>query len=239
MKEADQLISKFETFINSEIDSAVKELAKIKVESNRKHLQRLVYVNLTNRFDLLIDALLLKYSVVDGEFKQKVLNETKEEPVFLKEIYEILLSDDPKRAVKQKVEDITQLNFLSLRHSVKLRTLLKLCFNWKDADLDKPRVFVNNGSIYQDTKRQKPYKVPDSVIGYADWLYSRRNALVHHDKSEFLMNDLRIMEKKFGAKPPKSFSIKLSSIKSASKFYLELCKKIKGKKDEEIESLES
>src|SRR3989344_2615805 len=99
-KETKNLLKKFKAFINTEIDSAILELGKIKTESNRRHLQRLVYVNLVNRFDSLLDSLLLDFSVVESEFKTKVLNEIKEEPVFLKDIYEILLSKSPELSVR-------------------------------------------------------------------------------------------------------------------------------------------
>src|SRR6185436_984975 len=91
MSEIQDTIKKFEKFAKTEISAAVKELDSIGVEANRKHLQRLVYVDLINRFDSLIDTLLLKFSIQNGRFKEKVLNETKEEAVFLKDVYEILL----------------------------------------------------------------------------------------------------------------------------------------------------
>jgi hypothetical protein len=224
MKIIEDTVKKFEKFAKIEISAAIKELDGIDIEANRKHLQGLVYVNIVNRFDSLIDSLLLKFSVQDGPFKQKVLNETKEEAVFLKDVYDILLSDNPKSAVEQRVEGVTRARFLSLRHSAKLRILLASCFHWSDSDLDKPRVFTNNGSVFSETKRLKPYKVPDSVIGYSDWLYSRRNALVHGDTKKLADKDTLIMVKKFGVKPATSISLKISSIKSAARFYTDISK---------------
>lgn len=224
MKEIQDTIKKFEKFAKVEIAAAIKELDNIGTESNRKHLQRLVYIDLVNRFDALVDSLLLKFSVLDSQFKIKVLNETKEEAVFLKDVYEIFLSQDPKSAVEQRIESVTRARFLSLRHSVKLRLLLSNCFDWSDSDLDKPRVFTNNGSLFSEIKRLKPYKVPDSTIGYADWLYSRRNALVHGDGLRLNNKDVEIIHKKFGPKLAVSISLKISSIKSATRFYTDLCK---------------
>lgn len=220
-------IKKFEEFTKSEINSALKELAKIKSESNRKHLQRLVYINLVNRFDSLVDALLLTFSIKESEFNKKVLEGTKEAPVFLKDIYEILLSEDYKAAVEDRIKNTTRLNFLNQRHSNKLRVLLKECFEWKDNDLQRPRVFVNNGSIFLNITRLKPHKIPDTIIGYADWLYSRRNAIVHHDKPEIMKGDVQFIEKRFDVELSSSISLKLSSIKSASKFYLDLVESFK------------
>lgn len=226
MKKIKETVKKFEKFATTEIIEAIKELEGIGTEENRKHLQRLVYVNLVNRFDSLVDSLLLQFSVQDGKFKDKVLNETKEEAVFLKDVYEILLADNPKLAVEQRIEGVTRARFLSLRHSAKLRILLSNCFVWIDSDLNKPRVFTNNGSIFVDTKRLKPYKIPDSVIGYSDWLYSRRNALVHGDIKKLADRDIEIMKKMFGVVPAASISLKISSIKSAARFYTELSKSL-------------
>ena len=216
------LLKKFTDFINSEIKSAIVELGKIKTESNRKHLQHLVYINLINRFDSFLDSLLLGFSVSESQFKERVLNEAKEAPVFLKDLYEILLSNNPVSSVKERVQGIVRFNFLNRRHSSKLRTLLKDCFEWPDSDLDRPRVFTNNGSIFQDTKRLSPYKIPDTVIGYSDWLYSRRNAMVHGDKPKIGGKDVDFMQKKYNVELSRSISLKISSIKSAEKFYLDL-----------------
>lgn len=220
-------IEKFEKFINQEIESAVSELAKIQTESNRKHLQRLVYINLVNRFDSLVDSLLLKISLIESEFKNRVLNELKEEPVYMKDLYDILLSKDPKTSVERRVQNIVKLKFLNQRHSIKLRQLLYYGLGWKETDLDRPRVFTNNGSIFADVTRLPKPKIPDTVIGYADWLYSRRNAIVHHDKMEFIKNDSDLIKKRFHVEVSKSISLKITSIKSASTYYLNLCKILK------------
>ena len=216
-------IDKFEKFINSEIESAIKELLKIKTESNRKHLQRLVYVNLINRFDSLVDTLLLKFTLIESDFKKRVLNEIKEEPVYLKDVYDIILSKDPKASVEKRVENIVRVKFLNQRHSIKLRQLLYYGFGWKDTDMDRPRVFTNNGSLFNDVTRRDGAKTPDSVIGYADWLYSRRNSFVHHDKLEITKVDADYIKRKFNIKVAGAISLKISSIKSASKYYLDLC----------------
>lgn len=220
-------IDKFEKFIKSEIESAIDELSKIKTESNRKHLQRLVYVNLINRFDHLIDSLLLRFTLVDSGFKRKVLNEVKEEPVYLKEVYDILLSADPRVSVEKRVQDIARLKFLNKRHSIKLRQLLLHCLGWKETDLDRPRVFTNNGSLFKTVSRAKGRKIPDSVVGYADWLYSRRNSFVHSDKLEITANDTDYIKKQFNIGVAKRISLSISSIKSASRYYSELCSALK------------
>lgn len=221
-------IEKFEKFISAEIESAIDELSKIKTESNRKHLQRLVYVNLVNRFDSLVDSLLLKFTLIESDFKKRVLNEIKEEPVYLKDVYDIILSKDPKASVEKRVENIVRLKFLNQRHSAKLRQLLYYGFGWKDTDIDRPRVFVNNGKVFTDVKRRTGNKIPDSIVGYADWLYSRRNSFVHHDKLEITKRDADYIKGKFNITVSGAISLKISSIKSARRYYSDLCKLLKN-----------
>lgn len=222
-------ITEFTTFLDSEVKSSLKELSKIKTESNRRHLQKLVYVNLVNRFDSFIDELLLQFSALQCDFQKRVLVETKDEGVFLKDIYEILLSDNPKQSVVERVEGVVRLHFLNQRHSSKLRNLLKFCFGWEDTELDRPRVFINNGSIFEDTKSYKDTQIPNTVIGYADWLYSKRNALVHGHALQFFKNDSDFIQKRFKIKVAKKITIKISSIKSAARFYSDLCTRLNQK----------
>ncbi len=85
-------VDSFQKFIRDDITSAVKELNRIRSEDNRKHLQRLVYTNLVNRFDLLLDTLLLKFSATKSSFRDKVLSQVKTDPAYLRDVYDILLS---------------------------------------------------------------------------------------------------------------------------------------------------
>lgn len=224
MKEILELTKKFNKFSKQEIDSAVKELGNIKEEKNRKHLQRLVYTNLVNRFDVLVDNLLLLSATHDSsEFQNMVLDKAKDSNVSLKEFYQILLSEDSKDLVTERVQNLVRLHFLRDRHSKKLRTLLEICFNVNPRDLDRPRVNANDGRIH-NTYTPRGNNVPPSIIGYAEYLYSRRNGLVHGDGSlAVLPSDSKYLEKTFQIKPAKMIGIKLSSIESAAKFYSHLC----------------
>jgi hypothetical protein len=213
-------LNNFEEFADSEIKSAIIELGKIKKEENRKHLQRLVYVELVNRFDSLVDDFLLDFSIKNSGFKNKVLNEIKTDPVFLKDIYEIFLSNNPQSLVAEKVKAVVSLRFLNQRHSKKLYILLRDCFEWEDTDLQRPRVNINNGKVFENFKsKEKHKKIPPSIIGYADWLYSRRNTSVHSNKSELLERDYRYIKKSFNVEPSRKTILKLNSINSALTFY--------------------
>ncbi|HCC06371.1 TPA: hypothetical protein DEP94_03380 [Candidatus Nomurabacteria bacterium] len=224
MKEIIELIKKFRKFSEKEIDSAVKELGNIKEEKNRKHLQRLVYTNLVNRFDVLLDNLLLIYGTKDsGDFKNVVLEKVKDTNITLKDFYQILLSEDSKVVATEKVEDLIRLNFLRERHSKKLRTLLEVCLQVESSELNRPRVNANDGRIHT-SYTPRGNNVPPSIIGYADYLYSKRNGLVHGDGAlVVLSSDAKYLEKIFKTKSAKFIGIKLSSIESASQFYTHLC----------------
>lgn len=73
-------IEKFEEFNNTNIQSAIKELEGLN-EGNRIHLQRLVFTDLVNRFDLLLDDLLLKFSTMQSSFSISIIKAMKESPI--------------------------------------------------------------------------------------------------------------------------------------------------------------
>ncbi len=222
----EKLIKDFEKFTTSEINSALEELVKIEKENNRKHLQRLVFVNLINRFDVLIDNLLLHFATDNSSnFSNLVLEKVKDVNVSMKDFYEILLSDKQNEKVNEKVEEIVRSNFLRERHSKKLRILLRDCLLLDNSDLDRPRVNANDGRIHSSyTPRDN--KIPPSIIGYADFIYSKRNAVVHGDgkRSSMLKQDSDFIEKNFKTKPLQFISIKLSSIESTVTYYSYICR---------------
>ncbi len=226
------LLSKFNDFIKTDIQAALGELKDIKTEKNRFHLQKLVYIDLVNRFDSLIDSMLLAFATEDGMFRERILKNWKEIPVYKQEMYEVLMSINVKEYLGQKMSEAVKAEYLSKRHSDKLRILLKTCFAWEDTELQRPRV-DSNGSIGR-IRRRLGRKNPTQVPGFADWLYSRRNALVHGDKNHFIQQDREIIEQKFQVLVPLSIVIKLSSITTAARFYSDLCKLMQRKIDNVI-----
>jgi hypothetical protein len=103
MKEGLILIEKFQDFNKTDIESAINELKKITIERNRVHLQKLVYSDLVNRFDVLVDSLIMEFSKSKGIFNESVLEGMRETPVFRKDLYEIFLVEDPKKIVIQRI----------------------------------------------------------------------------------------------------------------------------------------
>lgn len=152
MKEVSKILKNFKKFSEEEISSAILELKEIKKEDNRKHLQRLVYTNLVNRFDALVDNLLLIFGTEDqNEFRDIVLNKVKDVSVSSMDFYQIILADDLKSAAKEKVEDLIRLHFLRDGHSRKLRVLFESCLQIEAKEIDRPHVNANDGRIIINT----------------------------------------------------------------------------------------
>jgi len=124
----------------------------------------------------------------------------------------------------KRVEDVARIKCLNRRHASKIAMLLKDCCGWEDTLFKQPRVNVGNGDIYTSTAKSP--KIPNSIVGYYDWLYSRRNALVHGDTPKFLPSDIKAMKESYRVDLSKSFSLKLQSIESASNYYSKICEKI-------------
>ena len=68
-----QFLNEFKNFLEKELLPATSELEKIKGETSRKHLQKLVFTNLVDRFDYCVDKTLLEVVEVEN-----FLNEIRE-----------------------------------------------------------------------------------------------------------------------------------------------------------------
>ncbi|MFA5009984.1 MAG: hypothetical protein WC553_01980 [Patescibacteria group bacterium] len=217
-------IEVFLDFCHNDIQSAIAELNKIKTEANRKHLQKLVYVNLVDRFDYLVDKLLLWLSINNPNLREEILRLVDEEPISKKEVFEIIfMKDRSYETVVDKMKDLTRGNLLRQRHSVKLCKILDKCLAWK-AVSNQPRVGAD-GKIFAKTQRSK--EQPNSIIGYADWLYSRRNSYVHGDGKHYSPKDFEYIQKTFmKGDLSTSLRLKLASIKSAVTYYTDLLTKV-------------
>ena len=213
----------FLNFCQNDIQSAIKELEKIKTENNRRHLQRLVYVNLINRFDYLVDKLLLWFAINNSFLRDEILKSIEQETISRKEVFEIFfMKDRSYDLIIEKIKDLARSSLLRERHSRKLHKILSKCLAWKN--IEKPRV-NNDGKIFERTKKNSTQ--PNSISGYADWLYSRRNSLVHGDGKNYNKNDYDYIVKQHQVKLPKNFRLQIASIKSAVNFYRSLLEKVK------------
>lgn len=213
----------FIRFCSSDIESAIEELGAIQNDMNRKHLQRLVYVNLINRFDYLIDKLLLWFGVNNLKFRTEILKSLDEESITKKEVFEIFfLKEKSYDFIISKLRDVVRLRNLRERHSTKLHKITKI-LDFKN--IEKPRVNNSDGKILSE--RTKHSSIPNSILGYADWLYCRRNSIVHGDGTNYTNQDLEHLKKNYTINVSKTFKLSLPSIKTAITFYKDLLNMIK------------
>jgi len=208
--------SDFRKFVDKEILPANKDLEKLD-DPSRKHLQKLVYTNLVDRFDAMIDGAILdncreEYLVAEAA---KLLNK----PITEAELFQLLMhSDNIQDALDNKLKDALRNEVLRGRHSRKISTLFHV-FQPDQECWNQPRVNISVGSIHDHIKPQQK-QIPYSICGYADWLYSRRNSIVHGGgTNKFLENDVQQLKKLFKCIPARTSRISLSSVNNAATFY--------------------
>jgi hypothetical protein len=211
-----EALEEFRIFVNREIVPATKDLEKLS-DGNRKHVQKLVYTNLVDRFDSAVDSSLLK----NCREEPLVTDAAKRlsQPITEADLLQLLLQGDTLQdALEAKLRASLRESVLRQRHSRKVSKLFEVlqpdqeCWN-------TPRVNISAGTIHSKVTPKKG-SVPYSICGYADWLYSRRNAIVHGSGSpNVLANDADQLERLFKCKPAKRIRVQLSSTTTAAKFY--------------------
>jgi hypothetical protein len=211
-----QKIGEFLQYVDKEILPATKDLENLDVQ-NRKHVQKLVYTNLVDRFDSLIDGLVLDNCRCDYLTAEATKGMTQQ--ITEAELIKLLMrSGDIQEAIDEKLKGAIRNSVLSKRHSKKLLSALT-AFDVPSNFKSTPRVNISTGVILEKIKPQNN-KVPYSITGYSDWLYSRRNAIVHGSgTNRYLNNDLVQLERTYKCVPPASFRIKLGTVQIAAEFY--------------------
>lgn len=209
-------IKEFETFVAKVVQPSILDIESLG-DASRKHIQKLLYTNIVDRFDNTIDQLFLD-NCLDPMLHDYALKGA-EEPITQAQLYRLLVSTiNIESAVKERFEAGIRQNILRENHSQKVRSFLRICVAESNGHLDKPRVKFE-GEIVDVFKPQKGSKMPPSIVGYADWLYSRRNSIVHGSgTSSFLSSDKSRLKKIFKVDVTTS-KISLSSCKTAVKFY--------------------
>lgn len=210
-------ITAFDEFVDNEILPAATELERL-ADKSRRHLQKLAYTNLVDRFDSMVDNMLLdncREELLVGEASKNLTQQVTEADL----LKLLLQSANLQNALETKLKDGLRNTILRERHSKKLKVLFDV-FRADEDCWNKPRVNIATGDIYNHMKPQKKRKVPYSICGYADWLYARRNSIVHGGgTTKLLENDVKHLEKLFRCVPATSVSIKPSSVKIAATFY--------------------
>ncbi len=215
------VIEQFLEFINNDVEPAFTEIKKLS-DANRIHVQRLVYTNVVDRFDYLLDGLLLA-SVTIAPILDGLLGEMKS-PITEAELLQYFLPNNlgaTNRAIN-RLQDQLRGTVLRQRHAKKLAQLCKALIPKEDAM--KPRVNGNTGQVLAQMKGHK--SIPNSIVGYADWLYCRRSAIVHGgNKRQVGKEDLAYLTRSYsGVKSPsKEVRLRLASINNAMTFYRCVC----------------
>jgi len=213
-------IREFKKYVEKEIEPAINDLESLN-ETNRVHVQKLVYTNLVDRFDTMIDTSILENCREDGfaDISLKDMTGTVTES----ELMKILMhGEDLQGALDIKLKNGLRNSILRQRHSQKLTTLFSV-FQPGTNCAGVQRVNVPTGRILEKVSPQKSVKIPYSISGYADWLYSRRNSIVHGGgNNKFLENDKKQLKKLYKKEPAATFKIKLSSVSNTVAFYKDI-----------------
>jgi hypothetical protein len=133
----------------------------------------------------------------------------------------LLQGENLQGALDIKLKNGLRNTVLRQRHSLKLNTLFSV-FQPELNCMGAQRVNISTGYILETIKPQLS-TVPYSIAGYSDWLYSRRNSIVHGaGTNAFLQNDIQQLKKLYKKEPAKTFKIKLSSVENTVTFYKEV-----------------
>jgi hypothetical protein len=208
----------FIKFLDREITSAVTELNLIS-EPSRRHLQKLVYTNLVDRFDSTVD-----HALLDNVLEEPLLSEgikCLDQPFAEGEALRYLAGlADPKQKLVEKLGAVLRNGLLRERHAKKARRLCELMA--PEETLNPPRVNPSTGKIIASFKPQNS-KIPCTIQGYSDWLYSRRNAIVHGGGGvNMLGNDLIQLKNLYKCDAAKTFKLSIGSITTAATFYRDI-----------------
>ena len=211
-------IEEFSEFIKNDLTPATKELDLL-TDNNRIHIQRLIFTNLVDRFDYTLDKTLL--GLVSHPKLRDSLLQDMQTPVTDQKLYSLLLKspDELQGAVNEVLKNELRNSVLRRRHSKKLLQLGEVLT--PSENFQKPRVDWATGKIIAKRKGHK--QIPNTIYGYADWLYCRRNAVVHGGGSMKISDqDLKQLADTFRVTPAKSVKLNLGSIKNAATFYQSL-----------------
>jgi hypothetical protein len=168
-------VKAFRKFLNTEVVAAADELDTLR-DRNRKHLQKLVYTNCVDRFDALIDSIILENC--KSEYLTERALRGADKQITEADLIKLLIdSSSLDMILQERLKDKLRLSMLKQRHSKKLRDVFILASTSGDL-VKKPRVNPSSGNI-KDSFRVQKKDIPHSICGYADWLYSRRNGIVH------------------------------------------------------------
>jgi len=211
-----EAISDFIKYVDKEILPATKELEKLE-DNHRKHLQKLVYTNLANRFDAMVDNAILD-NCKEGSLLEKAIKPMGDNITEGQMLKLLMEADTIQDVIEERLRQSLSNSILRERHSKKLSALFDV-LSEDDAVWTHPRVNISTGDIKEKCKVNNK-NIPHSICGYADWIYSRRNALVHGaGSSSILKNDIEQIKKLFKIDVKPQIRIKIGSVNNTANFY--------------------
>ena len=217
-------VSEFSEYLDKQIEPAIKDIQDALQDSNRKHIQKLVLTNIVDRFDVMIDKLIL--SNCRYEYIFDFLSDKMSDFITEKDLISLLINTDSiQAAIDERLKNMLRNSILRKRHSLKVKFVFE-ALAMKKYTSAAPLVQVGTGKIDDNGAQHGSVKVPSSVLGYADWLYSRRNAIVHGSDSKYLDNDRNQLKKLYKFECPERYKITLGSLKNAVSFYRSIVDKI-------------
>ncbi|XOZ32179.1 hypothetical protein ACMDCT_08145 [Halomonadaceae bacterium KBTZ08] len=210
-------ITEFKKYVDTQISPSISEIKGLN-DNSRKHVQKLVYTNLVDRFDVMIDTAIL--GNCRSEFVVEAISPSLTETVSEQYLLQLLMdADNVQDAIDERLKASVRNNILRKRHSQKLQFLLKL-FDRLEYTKPKPQVQPGNGNVVVTANMTK-VNIPHSVCGYADWLYSRRNAIVHGTSisPRYLQNDIKKLKDLYNYECPQKINLKFGAIEQTVRFY--------------------
>ena len=213
-----QPLKDFIAFVEKEVSPAAEELKKLTSEKERKHLQRLVFTNLVDRFDTVIDA-----TFIANASKEPLVSaalDTLKEPMTEGQTLRLLQQQATIDAlIEERSREYVRREILREQHTKKLRKLFGILAPHEKFD-NVPRVISATGKIIQKVTPPTTSSTPNSIAGYSHWLYVRRNSIVHGvGRTTLTDNDFEQLKKLYNITPAKGVKVSLGSVGTASVFY--------------------
>ena len=212
-------VADFKKYLEKDFRPAYYEIGRLD-DKNRIHIQKSLYISLLNRFDSTLDDFFKSNSNSKFDGLNEMIKEFLETPVTTQMLMKSLkegvgyLEDKRRAAIMGEVS--------RKKHVDKARLMLKT-IGFDDKGLNSSRVNNLTGGIFNSFEKTSS-NAPSSIIGFIDWLYCRRNVLVHSGgRSAF--------DKKMVDRFQKGYKVKLTTIRIsygalsiADKFYSDLLK---------------
>lgn len=208
-------LRRFSVYLEKDFKPAYEEISKIAVSKNRVHIQKLLYVSLLNRFDSAIDEFF--YENPESDVLESAIKSSLSQPLTAYEMIGLIRGGEDM--IADKIRSIVKAEVGRKKHVDKLSMMLKQ-LGFSDSDIKKNRVNNASGSILDTYPATKTH--PVSILGYADWLYSRRNVLVHSTKSNFDPQLKKRFKDTYNVSLPDSIRLSIAALKTAGKFYTDL-----------------